>query len=240
MEADTLLGIAKAFHAAGAGWTVSTENFDAINYGMFYSDDVLEKVLNRLLEVADRLKCKTVVIGECGHATKAGLLFKSIYGRPEYRGVRFQNIIEASHGFLKAGKLKMDPSKNPGAYTYHDPCNLGRGAGLYDEPRALLKAAVETFVEMTPNRQMNYCCGGGGGQLAMAQYRDRRIGSGGIKAEQIRRTAAKTVVAPCHNCIDQLMELNKEYKLGVQVKTVAEMVADALQPSTASFAEVTP
>jgi hypothetical protein len=38
-------------------------------------------------------------------------------------------------------------------------------------------------------------------------------------------------VAPCHNCIDQLMELNKEYKLNVQIKTVAEMVAEALVPN---------
>jgi hypothetical protein len=37
-------------------------------------------------------------------------------------------------------------------------------------------------------------------------------------------------VAPCHNCIDQLMELNREYKLGVEVKTVMEVVAESLVP----------
>ncbi len=229
MEADTLLGIAKSFHAAGASWTVGTENFDAINYGMFYSDDVLEKVLNRLLEAADRLKCKTVVIGECGHATKAGLLFKTIYGRPEYRGVRFQNIIEVSHGFLKAGKLKMDPSKNPGTYTYHDPCNLGRGAGLYDEPRALLKAAVETFVEMTPNRQMNSCCGGGGGLVIVEDLHDWRMSAGGIKkADQIRLTGATRVVAPCANCKKQLRELIQAHRLEVGLVGLHDLIGKAL------------
>jgi Fe-S oxidoreductase len=62
----------------------------------------------------------------------------------------------------------------------------------------------------------------------MARYKNRRIQSGGMKAQQIQATGAKVVVAPCHNCIDQLMELNKEYKLNVQIKTVAEMVADAI------------
>jgi Fe-S oxidoreductase len=62
----------------------------------------------------------------------------------------------------------------------------------------------------------------------MAAYKDRRIRAGGMKAQQIRATGAEIVVAPCHNCIDQLMELNKEYTLGIQVKTVAEMVAEAL------------
>ncbi len=51
-----------------------------------------------------------------------------------------------------------------------------------------------------------------------------------MKARQILRTGAKIVVAPCHNCIDQLMELSREYSLNVNIKTVAEMVAEALVP----------
>jgi Fe-S oxidoreductase len=83
---------------------------------------------------------------------------------------------------------------------------------------------------MSPNREQNFCCGGGGGQLAMARYKTRRLKSGGMKARQIQSTGARIVVAPCHNCIDQLMELNKEYKLNVAIKSVAEMVAEALVP----------
>jgi Fe-S oxidoreductase len=62
----------------------------------------------------------------------------------------------------------------------------------------------------------------------MTRYAERRIAAGKMKAEQIKATEAKVVVAPCHNCIDQLAELNKHYKLGVDIKTVTEMVADAL------------
>jgi len=80
----------------------------------------------------------------------------------------------------------------------------------------------------------NYCCGGGGGALAMGAYKARRLKSGGMKAEQIRRTGAKIVVAPCHNCIDQLSELNKDYKLGVKVLSLAELLSDALVPTSKS------
>jgi len=52
--------------------------------------------------------------------------------------------------------------------------------------------------------------------------------TGKLKADQIKATGAKIVVTPCHNCIDQLMELNKHYKLEIEIKTVAEIVADAL------------
>jgi Fe-S oxidoreductase len=84
---------------------------------------------------------------------------------------------------------------------------------------------------MTPNRENNFCCGGGGGQLSMGEYRERRIRSGKIKAEQIRKTGAKVVATPCHNCMDQITELNQVYGLGVQVKTVGELVSQALMVS---------
>jgi heterodisulfide reductase subunit B len=72
------------------------------------------------------------------------------------------------------------------------------------------------------------CCGAGGGAWAMP-YSDERIYYGRVKAKQIRDTEAKMVVAPCHNCRDQLMKsLNKEYDLKVEVKYLWELVADSL------------
>jgi Fe-S oxidoreductase len=49
-----------------------------------------------------------------------------------------------------------------------------------------------------------------------------------IKADQIRKTGASVVVSPCHNCVDQLIQINNKFKLGVTIKTLAEVVADAL------------
>ena len=131
-------------------------------------------------------------------------------------------------GTAKPILFKLDSSKNKEIVTLHDPCNLVRSGGVIEEQRYILKHAVENFVEMTPNRTDNYCCGGGGGQLSMSEYTDRRITSGKIKVDQIKRTNAQIVAAPCHNCIDQFMELNKHYSLGIETKTVCEVVADAL------------
>ena len=81
---------------------------------------------------------------------------------------------------------------------------------------------------MTPNREQNFCCGGGGGMLSMSEYGERRVLSGRIKADQIKATGAKIVATPCHNCADQLLELNKHYKLGVEIMAVTELVYNAL------------
>ena len=50
----------------------------------------------------------------------------------------------------------------PQRVGYHDACHLGRGLGLYDEPRALLARAVTMIVEAPSVRREGGCAGGGG------------------------------------------------------------------------------
>jgi len=99
---------------------------------------------------------------------------------------------------------------------------------LFNSLRFVAKAAVPELIEMTPTGSDNFCCGGGGGMLAMSEYNERRLAVGKIKADQIIATGANVVITPCHNCVDQLMQINHTYKLGVEVKSLAEVVADAL------------
>jgi Fe-S oxidoreductase len=48
------------------------------------------------------------------------------------------------------------------------------------------------------------------------------------KAEQIRATGASICITPCHNCYDQIRDLNKEYELGIKVLSFKEMFEEAL------------
>jgi len=65
MEADTLMGNAAVMHLTGASWTIGTGNFDGINYGLFYSDRMMERIVSRLVAEVRRLKGRKVLIGEC-------------------------------------------------------------------------------------------------------------------------------------------------------------------------------
>jgi len=224
----SLLATAKIFYAAEESWTVSSDYYDVTNYGLYSGNDHEAGLLSsRLRESMVRLGAKTLVLGECGHGYNSNR-----WEAPEWMAAQdkfgVKSIIQIIADYIRQGRIKLDPSRIQKRVTLHDPCNLVRLGGIIEEQRYILKNAVTNFVEMYPNREKNYCCGGGGGQLSMTRYAKRRLEAGKIKADQIRETGAKIVITPCHNCIDQLSELNREYELEVEVKTVSEVVADAL------------
>ena len=224
----SLMAAAKIFHAAKESWTFSGDYYDVTNYGLFNGDDEAAGLISgRLHESMRKLQCATLVLGECGHgyASNRWESPEWLATTPEFEVVSIVNVLA---DYIRAGRIKLDRSKNSKRVTLHDPCNLVRMGGVIEEQRYVLRQAVSDFVEMYPNREKNFCCGGGGGQLSMTRYAKRRLEAGRVKADQIRATGAKVVVAPCHNCIDQLSELNREYKLGVEIKTLSEIVADAL------------
>jgi len=218
----------KIFHAAGEDWTFSSENFDVTNYGLYNGDDEAAGIMSgRLVRAVEELGCRELILAECGHGFNSNR-----WEAPEWLdrayGFPVRSILELVAGYVRDGRVRLDPSLNPKRHTLHDPCNLVRLGGIVEEQRFILKRAVRDFVEMIPNREKNFCCGGGGGQLAMTNFAKRRLETGKIKADQIRAAKAEVVVTPCHNCIDQLMELNKHYRLGIEIKTVCEVAAEAL------------
>ena len=102
-------------------------------------------------------------------------------------------MVELINDYIRNGRIRLNPELNPDKVTLHDPCNLVRNGGLLKELRFAVKSACADFVEMNPCGNDNFCCGGGGGQLAMSEYNERRLKVGAVKAEQIRRTGAKSL-----------------------------------------------
>ncbi len=224
----TLTAAAKIFHAAGESWTLASSYFDVTNYAYFSGDDRQAGLIaSRLKSEMERLGTKTLVLSECGHGFSSNR-----WEAPEWLsqeiGYEVKSILQVVADYLRTSRIKLDPARNSKPVTLHDPCQLVRMGGVVEDQRYILRQAVQHFVEMTPRREKNYCCGGGGGQLSMSDFTSRRRSAGRIKAGQIEKTQARVVAAPCHNCLDQLAELNKHYKLGVDVKSVVELAAEAL------------
>lgn len=225
--AHTILPAAKIFHAAREDWTLSV--FDAANYAFFLADKEKAKAIAKnIVEEAKSLGVKVVVITECGHAYR---VMKHL--APKWLGEEFpfevKSIIEIIDEYIREGRIRLSRKVNKEPVTYHDPCQLARNGGVIEEPRRVLKAAVLDFREMTPNRERNWCCGGGGGLVAVPEFEELRATTGKIKADQVRATGARIVATACENCKAQLKLLNERYNLGVQVVGVMDLVANALE-----------
>jgi len=230
----TILPAAALLHAAGESWTLS--KFDAANYAVFLHDiPRARRIVERVVKEAVQLGVEEVVITECGHAYscyrwsapnwfEGGLPFK------------VRSIVELIAEWVENGEIpvaRLDSSE-VGRLTLHDPCNLGRNGGVFNEPRSVLKQIAPEFVELAPNRKNSICCGGGSGLVANLDYEEQRLEAGKPKADQIRATGARVVVASCDNCRHQITELSEHYRLGVEVMGLAELTVKAMVKAVAA------
>jgi Fe-S oxidoreductase len=224
----TIQAMAKIFHVAKVDYTVSSTQWDATNYALFSGDDEAARtIVRRQIEAVEELGCQMLVAAECGHG------FRAIRWEAENwlgRQARFKVVsaVEFMAGLIQKGLLHFDRHIIKERVTYHDPCDQCRSGGIINEPRYILHHVVNDFVEMQPHGIENFCCGGGGGALTMTEFAEHRLEAGRIKAEQIRATGARIVATSCHNCLDQLSELSRHYKLEVKAVNLCELMADAL------------
>lgn len=220
--AHSIIPAAAIFNAAGENWTLSF--FEAVNFGAFVGDPSKTKlILDRIVNEARRLKVKEVCICECGTAYR---VMKQLTGKQPFKVV---SITEVHARYLREGRIKVDKSKLKGAVTYHDPCQIARNAGVMDEPRYILQHLTDDFREMTPEPKYNWCCGGGGGLVALGEETlDFRMKSSRVKVDQVKETGATILATACENCHTQLSNLNDHYKMEMQVEFLSSMVADAL------------
>ena len=224
----TIKEAALVFWAAGEDWTMPEDGWDNTNFGLFSGDDGLGGACaKREYDKARELGVEKIVISECGHGFRS-TRFEGVNWAGEGTPVEMESSVQTMLNYVKEGRIKVDPTKNPERMTFHDSCNNARSGGFFEEPRELLRLVSMDFQEMYPNRAENYCCTGGGGAMSMSEYTPKRLQSAKVKADQIRATGAKIVVTSCHNCVDGLQDLIKHYDLGCEVKQLVDLVAKAL------------
>ena len=229
--------------AAGISWTLSSEllGYDGVNYGLFYDDVQLARIAMKHLEIAKKLKVKKIVMGECGHESKAlGVIADRIFAGAVPR----ETAMTLMEDIVFNGKIKFDPERNWFPVTLHDPCNLVRSMGVVEPQRRVLRYLAPKFREMNPHGTRNYCCGGGSGFAIMSQYNfaDWRIQIGSRKKfKQILDAFAdcqpgaevpKYVCAPCSNCKGQIRDLFDYYgakeKSGLYYSGLVELIVNAM------------
>jgi Fe-S oxidoreductase len=178
------------------------------------------------IEVLNNYKIRKIVTA-CPHC------FNTIKNEYPELGGNYEVIHHSTflQELIHQGRLKM---KENGSYagkkiTYHDSCYLGRANGVYEAPRSVLESLDADLVEMKRCRTTGLCCGAGGGQM----FKEPEKGSKDINVERTDEalsTGAETIAVACPFCMTMLSDglKNKERENDVQVKDLAELIAESL------------
>jgi Fe-S oxidoreductase len=219
----------KILAAAGEDYTLSTHDFDVVNYAFYQgSKENAYKVANTTLEARKIINAECLTLAPCGHGYRVlkHEMEKIIGERFDFPIYTFVELIDR---YVQEGRIELEKDIFEGPVTYHDPCNIGRRGGVIEEPRRVLKALTSNFVEMQPHGVHNYCCGGGGGLASTGDLGHIRQKMGKAKAEQIRKTGAKTVVTGCFNCKNQIRDISVTHDMDFEVKSIVEVVANSIK-----------
>lgn len=117
---------------------------------------------------------------------------------------------------VRDGKLKLASSGI--SVTYHDPCELGRGLGIYDEPRAVISGCA-TLVEAENNRSHAMCCG-----HSLSNNRLLQVDKNKISSSALQGMMCETLITACPQC-KTAFNVNKD---GIKIMDISELVAFSL------------
>jgi len=173
------------------------------------------------VDLIKKLGCKRVVF-QC---PEGYMTFKKYY--PEVVGPMDLELVHF-YEFLaqeaSAGKISFAPVD--GAVTYHDPCRLGRQAGIMDAPRDLIRSIPGIDLkEMEHNRENSICCGTsawmGCSSCSKAIQKNR--------LNEALATGAETLITACPKCRLHLSCALRDTEIELKIRDINDLLAEALR-----------
>ncbi|GAB4329406.1 MAG: (Fe-S)-binding protein [Promethearchaeota archaeon] len=165
-------------------------------------------------------------------------LVGSLGGEPPFEvevlhATEYLREFKASWGGSAAGEREL--------VTYHDPCHLGRHAGVYEAPRELVRAVTGVeLVEMRRHGHNAFCCGAGGG--VKSQFPELAARAATQRMEEAALAGARTLLSACPFCEINLSEAaaRREREPEVEVLDVVEFLDRRRKGFFAAPANVNP
>lgn len=138
--------------------------------------------------------------------------------KEEYKlqGIELLHHTQFIDSLIKEGKIKV---KNNGeSMVYHNPCELGRGCGIYREPLNVLEQIGELRKAQKEGKE-SICCGGSLGSLTLTYDERAKITQGSLNALTINNPSK--IVTACPLCLKTFAD-----KSSVPVEDIAKIVRD--------------
>jgi Fe-S oxidoreductase len=152
-----------------------------------------ERLARKNIDLILATGAKTVITG-CPYCSR------TFNNKPQYAELRDEGIkIIHVTQFLKDLDFGVKTDK---LVTYHDPCDLGRHCGIYEEPREIVRKIAPRFVELRHNRVDALCCGAGGG--VRGAYPKNSIAMARRRLQEVEEVGADVVLTECNSCVHNL------------------------------------
>jgi heterodisulfide reductase subunit D len=176
------------------------------------------------VETVRKMGAKKLVAAcpSCYHTWKHD--YPTILGEP--LGFEVLHETELLASLVANGAFDLKPVEK--SVTYHDPCDLGRTSGIYDEPRQIIEAIPGiTFTEMKDTRENSLCCGGGG-DVEMANA-ETSYGVARNRMLQAQETGAQFIITACQQCKRTLLAAARREKIRIRTLDISELLWESVQ-----------
>ena len=146
----------------------------------------------------------------------------------EYKGLggnyEVLHHTEYIYELINNNRLTISGNLKGKKITYHDPCYLGRGNGVFSVPRKLLNVIGLELIEMKRSKKQSFCCGAGGAQM----FKEPEKGNQDININRTKEalaTNAKIIATGCPFCNTMITDGVKNLAEGsVEVLDIAELI----------------
>ena len=226
---DNSRAMAKLLNALGIDFAIlGNEEKCAGDCGQLtWESGLFETLTDYNMEIFKKYQFNRIITGDA-HAYNAFRIRYPMYG--------FNYRVDHNHMLLveKLEQLKPKLTKKLNyTVTYHDSCCLGRRAGMYDEPRALLRAIPGVkLVDMVHNRANSICCGGGGGGMWLDTFFKEK-GMERLSERRVKEAIATGADVLAVSCPYEIFRFEDALKViphdkPMIVRDVVELLAESL------------
>ena len=215
----------RLMNRAGLSWTVMGGMENCCSYPLVIggmTGKAIDLMKQNVRDVtASGAECLVTTCPSCFH------MWKEVY--PEYVSdmpdIKILHATQLLSELVKGGAFQFKETNC--TVTYHDPCDLGRKSGIYDEPRTIINSIPGvSLAEMKFNRDKAFCCGGGG-NLEMS---DQTL-SGKVARQRVTQALdvkADTIVTSCQQCKRTLSGSVRQMRARVKVMDIGEFLTSSV------------
>ncbi|MGA7195335.1 MAG: heterodisulfide reductase-related iron-sulfur binding cluster [Anaerolineales bacterium] len=221
----TAQAFAKILNAAGVNYAVLGQNEQCTGDSARRAgrEDIFFGLASANVEILNEVKPKRIVT-TCPHCLHTLKNEYPAFGG-NYTVIHHTQLINELVG---TGKIQMNLDGDNMKITFHDPCYLGRQNHIFDAPREDVKSAGLEVIEMPRNSAKSFCCGAGGAQM----WKEEEPGTSRVNTTryaEAKLTGANTIAVGCPFCLTMMNDASKADGDSLQVKDVAEIVAERLK-----------